>query len=158
MPVCAVLCVIIMLIVACTLLCCLVSLAVCKVRPTLLDLHKVILKSIPRRENSQRWIEFLTALNMCHEDIPCLVMLLSEGDARWNVNIILDAWLNGGGLQPKTWGTLLSAMDERGTPFLRKLTNAAKEVYLSKPIIHGTCDCAVVHLHSFAPSQESWHL
>ena len=108
------------------------SLVVCKVRPSLLDLHKVIVVHIPNsRENIQMWLEFLTVLNIHHSDIPTLV--LSECDAQSNVLHVLDAWLNGRGSEPKTWGTLLSAMQERGTPFLRELANAAEDVYLSKP-------------------------
>ena len=133
---------------------CLESLVVCKVRPSLLDLHKVILNHIPNNgENTQMWLEFFTALNMQHKDMP---PLLSEHDARWNVHIVLDAWLKGVGSEPKTWGTLLNAMRERGTPFLRDLADAAEEVYLSKPI-HGSCVlCICAHLCSFAHLQESW--
>ena len=124
---------------------------VCKVRPTLLDLHKVILRNIPNNsENSKRWLEFLTALDMRHEDIPCLT--LSDSDARWNVYSVLDAWLNGSGSQPKTWGTLLRALHERGTPFLVKLACAAKEVYLSKLFrALVIVQYIVFTLHLFAP-------
>ena len=97
------------------------------------------------------WLEFLTALNMNHKDIPALV--LSECDARWNVQNVLDAWLRGSGSEPKTWGTLLIAMQERGTPFLRELASTAENVYLSKPIyalvfccccVCGVCVCVCV--------------
>ena len=92
----------------------------------------MIVKNIPNsRENTQMWLEFLTALNMHHTDIPTIV--LNEQDAQWNVHNVLDAWLNGRGSEPKTWGTLLKAMRERGTPFLRELALGAADVYLSKP-------------------------
>ena len=100
------------------------------------------------------WLEFLTALNMHHTDIPTLV--LSECDAQWNVHNVLEAWLNGRGSEPKTWGTLLNAMRERGTPFLRELADAAEEVYLSKPILALVFAC----LHSpllIRQLQKSWH-
>ena len=108
----------------------------------------MILQHIPNsREYSDVWLEFLTALNMNHKDIPALV--LSECDARWNVQNVLDAWLRGSGSEPKTWGTLLKGMRERGTLFLRELADAAENVYLSKPIhalVFSLCVCVCVCL------------
>ena len=105
----------------------------------------MLLQHIPNsRENTDVWLEFLTALNMNHKDIPALV--LSECDARWNVQNVLNAWLRGSGSEPKTWGTLLKGMRERGTLFLRELADAAENVYLSKPIhelVFCLCVCVV---------------
>ena len=114
---------------------------VCKVRPSLLDLQIVLLQHIPNsRKNAHVWLEFLTALNMNDKDIPAL--LLSNCDAQWNVQKVLDAWRRGSGSEPKTWGTLLNGMHERGTPFLRELADTAENLYLSKPI-HALVFCCV---------------
>ena len=119
-------------------------------RPSLLDLQIVLLQHIPNsREYTDVWLEFLTALNMNHKDIPALA--LSECDARWNVQKVLDAWRRGSGSEPKTWGTLLNGMYRRGTPLLRGLADAAEKVYLSKPI-HALvlCCCVCIHFCSFS--------
>ena len=110
----------------------------------------MLLQHIPNsRENTHVWLEFITALNMNHKDIPAV---LSECDARWNVQSVLDAWLRGSGSEPKTWDTLLNGMRERGTPFLRELADAAENVYLSKPIHALTfcCVCVCVYFCSFS--------
>ena len=110
----------------------------------------MILQHIPNsRENTDVWLEFLTALNMNHKDIPALV--LSECDERWNVQSVLDAWLRGSGSEPKTWGRLLCGLRKRGTPFLRELADAAENMYLSKPVhalVFSLCVC--IHLCSFS--------
>ena len=112
----------------------------------------MILQHIPNsREYSDVWLEFLTALNMNHKDIPALV--LSECDARWNVQNVLDAWLRGSGSEPKTWGTFLKGMHERGTPFLRELADAAENVYWSMPIhalVFRYCCCVRVRVYMSA--------
>jgi hypothetical protein len=71
-------------------------------------------------EHVKLWIDFINPLDITFQDLNVIEKEINQRDARWNVQRVITAWLNGSGKYPKSWGTLLDAM-YNGSKYLQRL-------------------------------------
>ena len=71
-------------------------------------------------EHVKLWIDFINPLDITFQDFEVIKNETNQRDARWNVQRVITAWLNGSGKYPKYWGTLLDAM-HNGSKYLQRL-------------------------------------